>query len=97
MRGKNLAGLGFFIALNIYTIDYRIFAFMKVTALLEDNLIQDLIALTGGKNITESLRIALKDWIRKEKLKNIANDIKQNPLSLAADTKASYIRDLNRK
>jgi hypothetical protein len=70
---------------------------MKVTALLEDNLIQELLALTGGKNITESLRIALKDWVRKEKLKRLAYEIQKEPLSLAADASAEYIRSLNRK
>jgi len=70
---------------------------MKVTALLEDSLVQELLLLTGGKNITDSLRIALKDWIRREKLKNLAKKIHDNPLTMAADTSAEYIRNLNRK
>ncbi len=70
---------------------------MKVTALLDDNLIQELIALTGGKNITDSLRIAIKDWIRKEKLKRVADEIVKNPFEFTNDFSAEDVRDINRK
>lgn len=69
---------------------------MKVTALLDDNLIQELIALTGGKNITDSLRIAIKDWIRREKLKRVADDIVKKPFEFNDEFSAEDIRDINR-
>lgn len=70
---------------------------MKVTALLDDNIIKELLALTGGKNITDSLKIALKDWIRKEKLKKLAKDIMDQPLEFKPDFDAEINRDLNRQ
>lgn len=35
---------------------------MKVTALIPDELIEKVKAKSGGKNITESLIIALNEW-----------------------------------
>ena len=35
---------------------------MKVTALIDDELIQEVMKLSGAKNITEALKIALKDY-----------------------------------
>ena len=42
---------------------------MKVTALIPDELIKEVMELTGGKNITESVIIALKDYIANKKNK----------------------------
>ncbi len=37
---------------------------MKVTALIPDNLIQEVKEYTKGKNITESLIKAFSEWIK---------------------------------
>jgi hypothetical protein len=42
---------------------------MKVTVLLPDDLIKNVQELTHGKNITDSLLIALKEWSSVQKLK----------------------------
>lgn len=42
---------------------------MKVTALIPDELVQEVRELTQGKNITESLTIALNQWVHNQKLK----------------------------
>ncbi|HEY4656755.1 MAG TPA: type II toxin-antitoxin system VapB family antitoxin, partial [Cyclobacteriaceae bacterium] len=42
---------------------------MKVTALLPEDLIQEVRKASGGKNITESIRIALEDYIARQRLK----------------------------
>ena len=42
---------------------------MKVTALIPDELVQEVRELTQGKNITESLTIALNQWVDNQKLK----------------------------
>lgn len=36
---------------------------MKVTALIPDNIIEDVTRFTGGKNTTDSLIKALEDWL----------------------------------
>lgn len=44
-------------------------SFMKVTALIPDELVQEVRELTQGKNITESLTIALNQWVDNQKTK----------------------------
>jgi len=46
---------------------------MKVTALIPDDLVNEVKDLTHGKNITESLIFALSEWIRIQKLKKLKN------------------------
>lgn len=40
---------------------------MKVTALISDELIEEVKRLTEGKNITESITIALREWVETQK------------------------------
>ena len=68
---------------------------MKVTAILPDDLIQEVKDLSSGKNITDSLRIALEEWISLQKIKKLNNRIKQKPLDVDADP--LEIREINRK
>ncbi len=42
---------------------------MKVTALIPDELVNEVKYLTQGKNITESLTIALNEWVENQKSK----------------------------
>ena len=42
---------------------------MKVTALLPEDMINDVKKFSRGKNITESLQIALSDYIQRQKLR----------------------------
>ncbi|GAG78241.1 unnamed protein product [marine sediment metagenome] len=39
---------------------------MKVTAIISDNLISEVKKYAKGKNLTESLTIALKEWLAKK-------------------------------
>ena len=64
--------------------------------MLDDQMIQELLALSGGKNITDSLRIAIKDWIRKEKLRRLADSISKHPLDFNESFTAEEIRNSNR-
>ena len=54
---------------------------MKVTALLPDELVNEVQELSRGKNITESLKIALNDWIKIQHLRSLNLEIKNNPIS----------------
>ena len=70
---------------------------MKVTALIEDDLIKKIIELTGGKNITESIRIALNDYVSRKKLKFLSEKLHKNPLKFIEGFSAEEIRNLNRQ
>ena len=67
---------------------------MKVTAILPDKLISEVQQLSHGKNITESLKIALDEWIKIQNLKKLNKLIKNNPLKF--DYSAEELRNINR-
>lgn len=69
---------------------------MKVTALIPDNLISEVKALSSGKNITESLIIALKEWTSIQKLKSLSATVKHSPLSFRSGFTANKVRKVNR-
>gem|GEM_PF-296975 len=79
-----------------YTIGYRIFFIMKVTALIPDDLIKDVKQLSGAKNITESLLIALGEWTTQQKLKALRQKVSHKPLRFQDGFTAEGIRRLNR-
>lgn len=76
---------------------YRIIKAMKVTALIPDSLVGEVKRLTKGKNITDSLIIALQEWIAIQKLKGISAKVKRKPLKFSPGFSAEKIRTLNRK
>ena len=67
---------------------------MKVTALLADDLISEVQKLSQGKNITDSVKIALNDWVKIQHLKKLNAKVKNNPISFAYS--ANQIRSINR-
>jgi hypothetical protein len=70
---------------------------MKITALVPDELISELKKYSGGKNITESLIIALNDYINRQRIKKSIQKLKKNPLEFNSDFTAEQIRKLNRE
>jgi len=58
---------------------------MKVTALIPDELIEKVKKISGGKNITESLIIALTEYVKKEKMEKLYDEIKHKPLVFRED------------
>lgn len=70
---------------------------MKVTALMDEKLIDDVRFFSGGKTITESMVIALTEWLNIQKLKALNTEIEKTPLRFAKGFDASKVRDLNRK
>ncbi|HMV44173.1 MAG TPA: DUF2191 domain-containing protein [Leptospiraceae bacterium] len=69
---------------------------MKVTAILPDQLINDVKEFSGGKNITESIEKALSEWIKLAKLKRLNKTIQEKPLSFRDGFSAEKVRKLNR-
>ena len=69
---------------------------MKVTALISDELIKKVMETSGGKNITESITIALQEYVSQKQVNYLMDEVEQEPLAFNEDA-APYIRSLNRK
>lgn len=69
---------------------------MKVTAILPDELIVEVKKYSEGKNITESLRKALSEWVKLAKVKKLNLKLKMNPLEFKTNFSTEKIRKINR-
>lgn len=69
---------------------------MKVTALIPDDLVARVKEISGGKNITDSLIIALKEYIAHNEIKKLYTKIDKVPLEFKEDFTAYKVRKLNR-
>ncbi len=70
---------------------------MKVTAIISDELVSEVKRHARGKNLTESLTIALKEWLAAKKIKELNTMVKEAPLEFNKDFSAEKTRDINRK
>lgn len=70
---------------------------MKVTALIPDELIRDVRALSHGKSITEALVIALNEWRATKHLQEINRRVQLQPFLFRKGFSAESVRKLNRK
>jgi hypothetical protein len=69
---------------------------MKVTALIPDELIEKVKAKSGGKNITESLIIALNEYLNEKKVDDLIDQVNEKPLVWSDNFTAEGIRKINR-
>jgi hypothetical protein len=70
---------------------------MKVTAIISDNLISEVKKYAKGKNLTESLTIALKEWLAVKRIKELNNLVKESPLEFNESFSTEKIREINRQ
>ncbi len=68
---------------------------MKITAILDDKLIEDAMKYSNSSSITDALRAALKEYIALQKLKELSQLVKKSPLQF--DKSADEIRRINRE
>lgn len=68
---------------------------MKVTAIINDDLVKTVMELSHSKNITEGLVIALKDYVYRKKIEELITDLDNNPLQFKHS--AEGIRETNRR
>lgn len=68
---------------------------MKITAIIEDELIEELVRESEAKNITEGLRIAIKEYLSKKKIRDFSEQLVSEPLEF--EYGAAYLREQNRK
>ncbi|MEQ8582844.1 MAG: DUF2191 domain-containing protein [Marinoscillum sp.] len=69
---------------------------MKVTALIEDDLVEKIKEATGGRNITDSITIALKEYLSNRNIDKVIDEIEREPFVFNEDMAAYGIRNLNR-
>ena len=72
---------------------YRIHHRMKVTAIIADDLVNDVKAYTRSSTVTEAITIALKDWLDIHNIKELNRQISQNPIYI---NNGQQIREINR-
>jgi len=70
---------------------------MKVTALIPDELVNDVKHFAGGKNLTESLITALEEWLSLKKIHALNDEISKKPLQFSKYFSADKVREVNRK
>jgi len=78
-----------------YRIIYRIFILMKVTAIIDDKIIEDALKYSNASTITDALKVALKEYINIQKLKELGLILKNNPMMF--NHSAEEIRNINRE
>ena len=75
------------------TINYRMLYRMKVTAIIDDDLVNNVKIFTQSSTVTEAITIALKDWLDIYNLKELNKNISNNPIFIDNGQK---IREMNR-
>ena len=70
---------------------------MKVTANIPDKLVSEVKHFSNGKNITESLLIALTEWVNLKHVYELNEKVKYKPLEFKDKFSAAEMRELNRK
>jgi hypothetical protein len=70
---------------------------MKVTALIPDELVEEVKRYSKGKNITESLIKALEEWLALEKIKKLNEKVGANPLKFQKGFTGEKVREINRR
>jgi predicted DNA-binding ribbon-helix-helix protein len=78
-------------------MDCRILDRMKVTALIPNEIIEEVKQRSKGKNITDALVIALSDWLATKRLQEINLKLAQDPLEFRSGFSASKARALSRR
>ena len=62
--------------MKIYRIVYR----MKVTAIIDDDLVNNVKVFTRSSTVTEAITIALKDWLDMYNIKELNKSIAKKPI-----------------
>ncbi|XOV91703.1 MAG: DUF2191 domain-containing protein [Bacteroidota bacterium] len=70
---------------------------MKVTAILPDEMIRDIKDFTGGKNTTDSLIKALRDWLYLKRLEKLNKQVADRPLQFSDDFTHEKVRKLSNR
>ncbi len=69
---------------------------MRITVNIKDDLIKSVMELSGGKNRTEGMIIALEDYVYRKRISHIIEDLRKNPIEFVDGFSAESVRKLNR-
>jgi hypothetical protein len=70
---------------------------MKVTAILPDELVDEVRRQSRGKNITQSLKTALTEWLHMRHIEHLNLSVHEEPLEFRSGFSAGQIRETNRR
>ena len=70
---------------------------MKVTALLPDDIIEEVKKLSGGKNVTESILIALQAYVAQHRIRKLIQKTTAEPLQFKGGFTSEKVRAQNRE
>ena len=70
---------------------------MKITAIISDNLISEVKKYARGKNLTESLTIALEEWLASKRIKELNSMVRESPLEFKENFSVEKTREINRQ
>ncbi len=70
---------------------------MKVTALLPDDMIEEIRKRSGANNLTDSLKIALGEWLALQRIRDLNKQLRKKPLEFQPGFTAAKIRKINRR
>jgi hypothetical protein len=70
---------------------------MKITAIIPETLIEEVKKYSGGQTITDSLKIALTEWVDLKHVEDLNAAVAEKPLEFAPGITAGRLRRLNRK
>jgi hypothetical protein len=70
---------------------------MKVTAIVPEELIQNVQKKTGEKTVTKSIIKALTEWNKLEEIKELNYRVSKKPLQFEGGFDAFVLRDKNRQ
>ena len=67
---------------------------MKVTAIIPDEIVNDIQEYTEGKNITDSLIKALEDWLYIKRIQKLNSIVRKDPLQFVEGFNVESLRNL---
>lgn len=70
---------------------------MKVTAILPDDIVDDVQKYSGGRNITDSLIIALKEWLYVKRITSLNEQVAKYPLCFKDGFSTGEIRKFSNR
>jgi hypothetical protein len=70
---------------------------MKITTILSEELVNEVKKYSKGKNITDSLKIALREWIELKHITELNENISKKPIRFTEGITAQKIREINRR
>jgi Arc/MetJ family transcription regulator len=66
---------------------------MKVTAIISEELIEEAMRFSKASTVTEALKIALRDYVASQRIKELSSSVVEEPLEFRYSAKD--LRDKN--